>query len=73
VTWLNPRFRPADAAVSTSESEESSRTCWSDDGAQPEAARAGTRRPLVTGDPAGDDEGRYSDVVCSGLVYSELA
>lgn len=66
------RFRPADAAGSTSESEELSRTCWSDDGAQPGAARVGTRRPSATGDP-GDDEGKYSEVVRSGLLYSELA
>lgn len=44
MTWLNPRFRLADAAGSTSESEEPSWICWSVEGVQPGAAH-------VAGDP----------------------
>ena len=68
--WLKPRFRPAEAAGSASESEESSRWTTSE-GAQPAWDRVGTRRPWATGDSNGDDDGWYTDEVFSELVYPE--
>lgn len=67
MTWLNPRLRLADAAGSVSESEELSRRYGSDGGAQLAAARVVTRGPEVSG----DDDVRYSEVVCSDLLTKQ--